>query len=116
MNLNKWKAWPVKNSEVVLKIDKKIVTTKRRSYDQFLAKIKFSDPDKSGTNGSKKNSNQFWYSEHQNPSSYAKIMTSLKTDPELEGRTGIIHAKVGHRIKDLMETMRKTHELDSNTT
>ena len=43
-------------------------------------------------------------------------MTSLKTDPELEGRTGTIHAKVGHGIKDLMETMRKTHELDSNTT
>jgi hypothetical protein len=43
-------------------------------------------------------------------------MTSFKTDPELEGRTGTIHAKVGHGIKDIMETMRKTHELDSNMT
>jgi hypothetical protein len=43
-------------------------------------------------------------------------MTSFKTDPELEGRTGTIHAKVGHDLKDLMETMRKTHELDSNMT
>ena len=32
-------------SEDVLKIDKKLVTTKRGSCDQFLAKIKFSDPD-----------------------------------------------------------------------
>ena len=44
MSLNKWKAWPVENSEDVLKIDKKLVTTKRGSCDQFLAKIKFSDP------------------------------------------------------------------------
>ena len=36
----------MENSEVVLKIDKKLVTTKRGSYDQFLAKIKFSEPDK----------------------------------------------------------------------
>ena len=43
-------------------------------------------------------------------------MTSLKTDPELEGRTGTIHAKIGHGIKDLIETMGKTHELDSTTT
>ena len=46
MSLNKWKAWPVKNSEIVLKIDKKLVTTKRESCDQFLTKIKFSDPNK----------------------------------------------------------------------
>ena len=45
MSLNKWKAWPVENSEDVLKIDKKLVTTKIGSYDQFLAKIKFSEPD-----------------------------------------------------------------------
>ena len=41
MSLNKWKAWPVENSEDVLKIDKKLVTRKRGSHDQFLAKIKF---------------------------------------------------------------------------
>ena len=39
MSLNKWKAWPVENLEDMLKIDKKLVTTKNESYDQFLAKI-----------------------------------------------------------------------------
>ena len=34
----------MENSEVVLKIDKKLVTTKRGSYDQFLANIKFLEP------------------------------------------------------------------------
>ena len=38
--------WTVENSEDVLKIDKKLVTTKRGSCDQFLAKIKISKPDK----------------------------------------------------------------------
>ena len=42
MSLNKSKAWPMENSEVLLKIDKKLVTMKRGSCDQFLAKIKFS--------------------------------------------------------------------------
>ena len=41
MSLNKWKAWPVENSEDMLKIDKKLVTRKRGSCDQILAKIKF---------------------------------------------------------------------------
>ena len=45
MALNKWKAWPVENSEDVLKIDKKLVTTKRGSCDQFFAKIKIFEPD-----------------------------------------------------------------------
>jgi len=36
----------MENSEDVLKIDKKLVTTKIGSYDKFLAKIKFSDPGK----------------------------------------------------------------------
>ena len=44
MSLNKWKACRVENSEDVLKIDKKLVTTKRGFCDQFLVKIKFSDP------------------------------------------------------------------------
>ena len=38
----------MENLEVVLKIDKKLVTMKRGSCDQFLAKIKFSEPDKAG--------------------------------------------------------------------
>ena len=46
MSLNKWKAWLVENSEEVLKIDKKLVTTKIGSWDNFLAKIKFYDPNK----------------------------------------------------------------------
>ena len=44
MSLNKWKAWHVENSEDVLRIDKKLVTRKRGSRDQFLAKIKFFIP------------------------------------------------------------------------
>ena len=48
MSLNKWKTWPVEFSEDVLEIDKDLVTTKKESRDQFLAKIKFSEPDKAG--------------------------------------------------------------------
>ena len=46
MSLNKWKPWPVENSEDMLKIDKKLVTKKIGSYDQFLAKIKIFEPSK----------------------------------------------------------------------
>ena len=46
MSLNKWKAWPMENSEDMLKIDKKLVTTKIGSCEKFLAKIKFSVPGK----------------------------------------------------------------------
>ena len=46
MSLNKWKPWHVENSEDMLKIDKKIVTTKIGSYDLFLVKIKFFKHDK----------------------------------------------------------------------
>ena len=35
----------MENSEDVLKINKKLVTMKRGSYDLFLAKIEFSEPD-----------------------------------------------------------------------
>ena len=44
MSLNKCKAWLVENSKDVLKIGKKLMTTKRGSHDQFLAKIKFFKP------------------------------------------------------------------------
>ena len=44
-HLNKWEAWPVENLEDVLKIDKKLVTTKIGPCDQFLAKIKIFEPD-----------------------------------------------------------------------
>ena len=46
MSLNKWKVWPVENLKDVLKIDKKLVTTKIGSCDQFFAKIKFFKPAK----------------------------------------------------------------------
>ena len=46
MSLNKCKAWHVENSEDVLKIDKKLMTTKRGSCDQFFAKIKIYEPTK----------------------------------------------------------------------
>ena len=36
MSLNKWKPWPVENSEDMLKIDKNLVTMKRGSRDQFF--------------------------------------------------------------------------------
>ena len=55
MSLNKWKTWHVEISEDVLKIDKKLVTTKRWSCDQFLAKIKKFEPDKSGDERIQKN-------------------------------------------------------------
>ena len=48
MSLNKWKAWPMEISKDVLKIDKKLVTTKIGSYDQFFTKIKISNPDTAG--------------------------------------------------------------------
>ena len=48
MSLNKCKVWPVEISEDVLKNDKKLVTTKRGSCDQFLTKIKIFNPDKPG--------------------------------------------------------------------
>ena len=57
MSLNKWKAWPVENSKIELKIDKKLVTTKRGSWDQFLAKIKFSYPNRAGDERIQK---KFW--------------------------------------------------------
>ena len=40
MSLNKWKAWPMENSEDVLKIDKKLVTTKIGSFGQFFVQNK----------------------------------------------------------------------------
>ena len=55
MSLNKWKVWPVKNSEDVLKINKKLVTTKRGSCDQFLTKIKISDLNSAGDGRIQKN-------------------------------------------------------------
>ena len=44
ISLNKWKAWPVENSEDMLKINKKPMTTQRGSSDKFFAKIKIFEP------------------------------------------------------------------------
>ena len=91
MSLNKWKTWPVEILEDVLKNDKKLVTTKRGSCDQFLTKIKISDPSKVGDGWiQKKISDQFWYMERRNPSSYAKTRPVLRIGSELEDKTGTI--------------------------
>ena len=45
----------MENSEDVLKIDKKLMTMKRGSCDQCLAKIKISKPNKAGDGRIKKN-------------------------------------------------------------
>ena len=55
MSLNKWKTWPVEFSEDVLEIDKDLVTTKRGSCDNFLTKIKISDPNNAGVGRIQKN-------------------------------------------------------------
>ena len=49
----------MENSEDVLKIDKKIMTTKRGSCDQFFAKIKNFKPDNAGDRWIQKNSDRF---------------------------------------------------------
>ena len=36
----------MENLKIELKIDEKLVTTKKGSWDQFFAKIKFSNPDR----------------------------------------------------------------------
>ena len=66
--------------EDVLKNDKKLVTTKRGSCDQFLTKLKFSDPDMTRDG---------W-----NPSSYVKTRPVLRIDSELEDKTGTMCAKL----------------------
>ena len=115
MSLNKWKAWPVKILEDLLKIDKKLVTTKRGSCDQFFAKIKFSEPSKSGDGRIRIFSDRFWYIERRNPSSYAKTKPVLRTDSELEDKTGIMRAKFV-TAGVWWKWWGKTHELDSNMT
>ena len=81
MSSNKWKTWPVEISEDVLKIDKKLVTTKRWSCDQFLTNLKFSKP--KGWTDPKFFSDRFWYMERRNRSSYAKTRPVLKIGSEL---------------------------------
>ena len=84
MSLKKWKTWPVEISEDVLKIDKKLVTTKRESCDQFLTNLKFSNPfTDGGWTDPKKISDRFWYMERRNRSSYAKTRPVLKIGSEL---------------------------------
>ena len=94
MSLNKSKAWPVENLEVMLKMEKKLVTTKRGSCDQFLTKIKIFEPDGAGDGQIQIFFDGFWYMERQNPSSYAKTRPILRIDSELEDKTGTMRAKV----------------------
>ena len=83
----------MENSEDVLKIDKKLVTTKRGSCDNFFTNLKFSNPDKPRMDESKKNSDRFWYMERWNLSSYVKTRPVLRTDSELEDKTGTMREK-----------------------
>ena len=39
-------------------------------------------------------SDRFWYMERRNPSSYVKTRPVLRTDSELENKTGTMRAKV----------------------
>ena len=94
MSLNKWKACSMENSEDVLKIDKKLMTTKRGSCDQFLAKIKFLDPNIAGDERIQIFFDRFWYMERQNLGSYAKSRPVLRTDSELEDKTETMRAKL----------------------
>ena len=84
----------MQNLEDMLKIDKKLVTTKRGSCDQFLAKIKIFEPNKAGDEWIQKKSDRFCYMERRNPSSYVKTRPVLRTDSELEDKTGTMRAKV----------------------
>ena len=99
MSLNKWKTWPVENSENLLKIDTNFVTTKRGSGDHFLTNLKFSNPDKVEMDGSKKISDRFWYMERRNRSSYAKTRPVLRIDSELEDKTEIMRTKLVRAAK-----------------
>ena len=82
-------------SEDVLKIDKKLGTTKRGSCDQFLTNLKISDPSKVRDGQiQKKIFDRFAYMEHRKQSSYAKTRPVLRIDSELEDKTGTLCAKV----------------------
>ena len=60
--------------------------------------------------------------ERRNRSSYAKTRPVLRTDSELEDKTGTMRAKIGHGSKDSMEMMGEDtqtgleHDLTSNKT
>ena len=99
MSLNRWKTWPMEFSEDVLEIDKNLVTTKRGSCDHFLTKIKISDPIKEGDGRIRNFFDWFWYMEHRNPSSYAKTRPVLRTDSELEDKTGTMRAKLVSAVR-----------------
>ena len=94
MSLNKWKTWPVEFSEDVLEIDKDLVTTKIGSCDQFLTKIKISNPENTGDGQIQIFFDQFWYMERRNPSSYTKTRPVWRTHSELEDKTGTMHVKL----------------------
>ena len=94
MSLNKWKTWPMENSEDMLKIDKKLVTLKRGSCDQFLAKIKFSKPDKAGDE-------QIW-NFFLIDFVYGPSKSSFESWLRNRGQNGNNTRKIGHGSKDLM--------------
>ena len=116
MSLNRWKTWPVKNLENLLKIDTNLVTMKRGSCDHFLTNLKISNPDSVGDGQIQIFSDRFWYMERRNRSSYSKTRPVLRIGSELEDKTGTMCAKLVTTAKIWWKRWGKTHELDSNTT
>ena len=87
MSLNKWKVWPVENSEDVLKIDKKACDHEKMIlWPVFCQNKNFQTQQSRGRTDPKKISNRFWYMECRNPSLYAKTRPVLRTDSELEAK------------------------------
>ena len=81
-------------SRDVLKIDKKLVTTKRGSCDHFLTKIKISDPSKAGDGRIQKKfliDFDIW---------------NVEIQLRIRGQNGNNTRKIGHGSKNLMETVK----------
>ena len=59
---------------------------------------------------------RFWYMEHQNRSSYAKVIAVLRTDSELEDKTVRNWEKFPAVARNWWKWWEETHKLDSNKT
>ena len=103
-------------SEDVLKIDKKLKTTKTGSCDQFLTKIKIFDLDNTGDGRIRIFFDRFAYIERRKRSPDAKIRPVLRIGSELDGKTGTMCVKLVTTAKIRWKQWGKTYELDSNTT
>ena len=98
----------MENSEDELKIDKKLVTTKRGSCDQFLTKLKFSNPVSAGDGRIQKKiliDFDIWNVEIG--VRMRKLKTNFQNWLRIRGQNGNNVHKNGHNNKDLMEMMGK---------